>query len=106
MEKGYIRHKTATVSRIITAGETIDADDREVTSISFKNIGTVDATVNGIPLNVGDPMRSYNNELPHLDTTQYIVLFSPIAGSKQVAVEYKKITGSTFVEVKNVSKCK
>ena len=56
-------------------------------SISFKNTGTVNATVKGQPLLAGDPMISFTSELPTEDITSYEVVFDPAGvGIKKIDV--------------------
>ncbi len=97
---GYIKYYTNTVSKLSTAGESFDGLVLEFCSISFKNIGTVDATVNGMPLLAGDPMRTFENELPHGDNTSYSLQFNTGVGTRQVIVDYKKVVNAVFIETK------
>jgi hypothetical protein len=55
-------------------------------AISFKNVGTADATINGKKLNAGDPMLSFEFTWPICDTTSYDIKFAA-SGTRSIEVD-------------------
>lgn len=75
------------IYRTIAENITIKPSVRTIrNAISFKNTGTVNATVKGQPVLAGDPMLSFTAEIPTEDITSYEVIFDPGAGTRKIDV--------------------
>lgn len=66
-------------------------------SISFKNIGGTNATVNGAILNAGDPMLTFSGEKGVYDCTNYAIRFDPVGTNPYVEV-YLTFEKRSFIE--------
>jgi hypothetical protein len=86
----YIKHNLRRDFQVYTEANDIS---EKLISISFKNIGTADAFINGFPLKVGDPMVTFGNEVPHEDITTYSISFDG-AGAKRVIAIKTRISAS------------
>lgn len=77
-----------TVSRTMVAysqAQSFKAQPKErMAAISFKNVGTVDATVNGLELKAGDPMMTFDGDLGMIDNTTYELKFAATGGKVEV----------------------
>ena len=74
-------YRTVSESIIVTASKQTIRN-----SISFKNTGTVNATVKGQPILAGDPMLSFGAELPAEDITNYEIIFDNVAGTRKIDI--------------------
>lgn len=64
-----------------------------VVSLSFKNVGVVDATLNGAQLKAGDPMYSISVSDLSILEGQYSIVFGPGAGVKNIEIVLASRTG-------------
>jgi hypothetical protein len=92
----YIEFEVRNEEKIYTQDVMISGKSEEMTAISFENIGAVPATINGRPLNPGSGILSYELEIPHIDISDYKLVFdNTTPGSKQVFVSMRKIFKTT-----------
>jgi hypothetical protein len=73
MIEPYIQTKNVTFdAEPILKGQVIEAKY----GVTFKNIGTTDATINGFPLLAGDPPITFPVDRNEVDRTKYTIKFT------------------------------